>query len=85
MVYDIERVSHAEKIAGRYRIWIKWKGFNIQRACCMSQMDIHYYKKLKSNRGRRALAARGSECVAPATMADPTNGKEACLGTLCEV
>ena len=43
------------------------------------------YIWLKSNRGHRASRARGSECVAPATMADPTKGKEACLGTLCEV
>ena len=32
----------------------------------------------------RATRARRTKNVGPATMADPTNGKEACLGTLCE-
>ena len=27
-VYEIERVLRAEKIKNRYRLWIKWKGFN---------------------------------------------------------
>ena len=43
------------------------------------------YKRLKSNRGLRASRSRRCPIMAPATMAGPTKGKEACLGTLCEV
>ena len=25
--YEIERISHAEKVAGKWRIWIQWKGY----------------------------------------------------------
>ena len=25
--YEIDYVSHAEKVGGRYQVWIKWKGF----------------------------------------------------------
>ena len=52
----------------------------------LHESSVHSrYIWLKSNRGRRASRARRTQNVAPATMADPTNGKEACLGTLCEV
>ena len=40
------------------------------------------YKKLKSNRGLRASRSRRCPIMAPATMAGPTMGKEACLGTV---
>ena len=42
------------------------------------------YKKLKSNRGLRASRSRRCPIMAPATMAGPTMGKEACLGTVGE-
>ena len=53
-------------------------------ACCMSHLVIYYYKRLKSNRGLRASRSRRSPNMAPATMAGPTMGKEACLGTVGE-
>ena len=27
-VYDIEKILRAERVAGRYRLWIKWKGYS---------------------------------------------------------
>ena len=27
-VYEIEKVLSAEKVGGKYRLWIKWKGYD---------------------------------------------------------
>ena len=58
---------------------------SVRRARAHPESFAHSrYKKLKSNRDLRASRSRRCPIMAPATMARPTMGKEACLGTVGE-